>query len=67
MLGFEHPSHRVTHPCTDEAQCCLTLEIFKPFELMMMKIEFLIMNYKDGQEMQISTTAYTYLVKDSKW
>ena len=29
MLGFEHPSHMVTHPSTDEAQCCLTLEIFK--------------------------------------
>ena len=29
MLGFEHLSHMVTHPCTDEAQCCLTLEIFK--------------------------------------
>ena len=26
MLGFEHPSHMVTHPSTDEAQCCLTLE-----------------------------------------
>ena len=25
MLGFEHPSHMVTHPSTDEAQCCLTL------------------------------------------
>ena len=22
MLGFEHPSHTVTHPSTDEAQCC---------------------------------------------
>ena len=29
MLGFEHPSHMVTHPSTDKAQCCLTLEIFK--------------------------------------
>ena len=29
MLGFEHPSHAVTHPSTDEAQCCLTLEIFQ--------------------------------------
>ena len=29
MLGFEHPSHMVTHPSTDEAQCCLTLEILK--------------------------------------
>ena len=29
MLGFEQPSHMVTHPSTDEAQCCLTLEIFK--------------------------------------
>ena len=28
MLGFEHPSHMVTHPSTDEAQCCLSLEIF---------------------------------------
>ena len=27
MLGFEHPSHMVTHPSTDEAQCCLSLEI----------------------------------------
>ena len=27
MLGFEHPSHMVTHPSTDEAQCCLTLEM----------------------------------------
>ena len=27
MLGFEYPSHMVTHPSTDEAQCCLTLEI----------------------------------------
>ena len=26
MLGFEYPSHMVTHPSTDEAQCCLTLE-----------------------------------------
>ena len=26
--GFEHPSHMVTHPSTDEAQCCLSLEIF---------------------------------------
>ena len=26
MLGFEHPSHMVTHPSTDEAQCCLTLD-----------------------------------------
>ena len=26
MLGFEHPSHMVTHPSTDEAQCCLSLE-----------------------------------------
>ena len=25
MLGFEHPSHMVTHPSTDEAQCSLTL------------------------------------------
>ena len=24
MLGFEHPSHMVTHPSTDKAQCCLT-------------------------------------------
>ena len=30
--------------------------LLKPFELMMMIMEFLIMNYKDGQEMQISTT-----------
>ena len=29
MLGFEQPSHMVTHPSTDKAQCCLTLEIFK--------------------------------------
>ena len=29
MLGFEHPSHMVTHPSTDEAQCCLSLEISK--------------------------------------
>ena len=29
MLGFQHPSHAVTHPSTDEAQCCLTLEISK--------------------------------------
>ena len=28
MLGFEHSSHMVTHPSTDEAQCCLSLEIF---------------------------------------
>ena len=28
MLGFEYPSHMVTHPSTDEAQCCLSLEIF---------------------------------------
>ena len=28
MLRFEHPSHMVTHPSTDEAQCCLSLEIF---------------------------------------
>ena len=28
MLGFEHPSHMVTHPSTDEAQCCLSLKIF---------------------------------------
>ena len=27
MLGFEHPSHMVSHPSTDEAQCCLSLEI----------------------------------------
>ena len=27
MMGFEHPSHMVTHPSTDEAQCCLSLEI----------------------------------------
>ena len=27
MLGFEHPSHMVTHPSTDEAQCCLSSEI----------------------------------------
>ena len=27
MLGFEYPSHMVTHPSTDEAQCCLTLEM----------------------------------------
>ena len=27
MLGFEHPSHMVTHPSTDEAHCCLSLEI----------------------------------------
>ena len=27
MLGFEHPSHMVTHPSTDESQCCLSLEI----------------------------------------
>ena len=27
MLGFEHPSHMVTHQSTDEAQCCLSLEI----------------------------------------
>ena len=31
MLGFEHPSHMVTHPSTDEAQCCLTLEISKNY------------------------------------
>ena len=31
MLGFEHPSHAVTHPSTDEAQCCLTLEISKNY------------------------------------
>ena len=30
--------------------------LLKPFELMMMIMEFLIMNYKDGQEVQISTT-----------
>ena len=24
MLGFEDPSYMVTHPSTDEAQCCLT-------------------------------------------
>ena len=29
MLGFEDPSHMVTHPTTDEAQCCLSLEISK--------------------------------------
>ena len=29
MLGFEHTSHMVTHPSTDEAQCCLSLEISK--------------------------------------
>ena len=29
MLGFEHFSHMVTHPSTDEAQCCLSLEISK--------------------------------------
>ena len=28
MLGFEHPSHMVTHPSTDEARCCLTLGFF---------------------------------------
>ena len=28
MLGFEHLCHMVTHPSTDEAQCCLSLEIF---------------------------------------
>ena len=27
MLGFEHPCHIVTHPSTDEGQCCLSLEI----------------------------------------
>ena len=27
MLGSEHLSHMVTHPSTDEAQCCLSLEI----------------------------------------
>ena len=26
MLGFEHPSHMVTHPSTDEAQCCFTFK-----------------------------------------
>ena len=26
MLDFEHPSHMVTQS-TDEAQCCVTLEI----------------------------------------
>ena len=26
MLGFEHPSHMVTHPSTDEAQCCFNLK-----------------------------------------
>ena len=31
MLGFEHPSHMVTHPSTDEAQCCLTLGQNVPF------------------------------------
>ena len=29
MLGFEDPSHMVTHLSTDEAQCCLSLEISK--------------------------------------
>ena len=29
MLGFEHPSHMVTHPSTNEAQCCLSLEFQK--------------------------------------
>ena len=29
MLGFEHLSHMVTHPSTDEAHCCLSLEISK--------------------------------------
>ena len=45
----------------------LNFRNIQALKLIMMKIEFLIMNYKDGQEMQISTTAYTYLVKDSKW
>ena len=26
MLGFEHPSHMVTHPSTDEAQCCFNFK-----------------------------------------
>ena len=26
MLGFECPCHMVTHPSTDEAQCCLTFK-----------------------------------------
>ena len=58
MLGFEHPSHMVTHPSTDEAQCCLTLEISKNYLGRRRKKEY------EKQGLEVAVTLVTRRLKN---